>query len=251
MKIFFLIVLLSVTSGITAQTVAKIPDSIRRVVDEYNGVRTTVTKPTTANANYNLVDSDQIIKNKLIKLALKSDEITGADANIKIAEINRKKANSSLLSSFVLGANANEFVVSNSPQANFFPKYNFGVQVPLDIFARNKAEKGIADQNIISTKAQKDLLEKNLKARVLILYATYKEKKQQVELQKIANEEDLLAYENAQRDFKDEIISLEQLNKIYRGTIIEKAVLAEKERDFEIAKIQLEELIGVPIEKVL
>lgn len=247
---YFLAVLFFIAESISAQTVAKMPDSIRHIVDEYNGVITSSSRPSVNKASY-IVDSDQVIKDKLIKLALKNDAITAADANITIAEINRKKANSSFLSSISIGGNVNEFVVDNSPQANFFPKYNLNVGIPLDIVARSKQEKHVADQNIIITNAQKELLKKNIKARVLILYATYKEKKHQVELQRIANEDDATGYENAQKDFKDEVISLEQLNKMYRGMILQKAVLVEKERDFDIATIQLEELIGVPVQSVL
>jgi outer membrane protein TolC len=250
MKTFLVITLLGLSFSVPAQTVAKMPDSIRRMVDEYNGLKRP-NSSTVSKTAYTAEDIDQRIKDKLVKLALKNDEITTADANIKIAEINRKKANSSLLSSINLGGNVNEFVVNNSPQANFFPKYNLQLAVPLDIFAKNKQEKRVADQNIVIANAQKMLLQKNIKSRVLILYATYKENKLQVELQKIANEEDITAYENAQKDFKDDVISLEQLNKIYRGTILEKAVLAEKEKNLDIATIQLEEIIGVSIKTVI
>ncbi|MEP6711001.1 MAG: TolC family protein [Ferruginibacter sp.] len=250
MKKYFFLVLFCTVEIASAQTVAKMPDSIRQIVDKYNGTGSNALN--SSNPGYVIVnDNDEAIKDRLIKLALKSDAVVAANANTEIAEIARKKANSSLLNSLSLGGNANEFVINSSPQASFYPKYNFGVTVPLDVFARNKAEKHTADQNIIFNNAQMELLKKNLKSRVLILYANYKEKVQQLELEKIAIEEDVSAYENAQKDFKDETITLEQLNRIYRNTIVQKSLLAEKERDLDIATIQLEELIGVPIKTVL
>lgn len=250
MKIYFLIPLLIFSRSINAQTVAKMPDSIRRIVDEYNGVSNGPLKYST-NKISSVLDSDRVIKDRLIKLALNNDQIVAANANIEIANVNRKKANSTILSAFSLGANANEFVINNTPQATLFPKYNIGFLVPLDVFAKSRAQKSTADQDIIIADAQRELLKKNIKARVLILYVTYKEKKQQVEFQKIANDEILFSYENAQKDFKDQAISLEELNKIYRNTLSEKSILAEKERDFEIAVLQIEEIIGVPLQTVL
>lgn len=230
-------------TSVYAQTVAKMPDSVRRAVDEYNGVNRA---PQT-----NGVPDDEVIKGRLVKLALKNAQLTAADANVEIAEIARKKAGSSILSSVNLGGNVNEFVINNSPAANFFPKYNAGVSIPLDLFAKTKAEKRTANQTIIVNKAQRDLVEANLKSRVLIQYEVYKERKEQVRLQKIAMEDDLAAYERAQKDFQEDAITLEELNKIYKTSITEKSFLAAKERDLQIAVLQLEEIIGVPLSSVI
>ena len=221
------------------------PDSVRKAVDEYNGVGQVVKTPQPAL-------SDDAIKEKLVKLALKNNaEVTAADAQIRIAEISRKRANSSMLSSVNLGANANEFVINNSPAANFFPKYNIGVSIPLDLFAKNKAEKQTANQMITINTAQKELVEKSIRAKVLILYETYKEKKQLVELQKMAMEEDIAAYEKAQQDYAENIITLEDVNKIYKASVNEKSILATKQKEFNIAVIELEEAIGMPLSKAL
>lgn len=249
MKMLIIVVLMFCGLQGVSQSLNKIPDSVRRKMNDRGGAAA----PAIAKPAYimNAADSEELLKNKLLKLALKNAEITTANANIEIAEINRKKANSTLLSSVNLGANANEFVINNSPAASFYPKYNIGFTMPLDIFAKTKAEKRTGDQNIIISKAQKQLVEQDIKLRLLIQYETYKEKKALVELQKIAMEDDIAAYERAQRDFKDEVISLEDLNKIYKASIFEKALLATKEKDLRIAIIQLETLIGIPLQKAL
>jgi hypothetical protein len=142
-------------------------------------------------------------------------------------------------------------VINNSPSASFFPKYNFGFSISLDAFAKNKAEKKTADQMIIFNKSQKEQLENNIRAKVLIQYELYKEKKELVQLQKIAMEEDVAAYEKAQNDFQNDEITMEELNKLYKATINEKALLVAKEKDLNIAIIQIEELIGMSLEKAL
>ncbi|RYY51204.1 MAG: hypothetical protein EOO06_01310 [Chitinophagaceae bacterium] len=241
----FIMLLSSQLTG--AQSLSKMPDSVRRAVDEYNGTGQVVRAEKPA-----VVMTDDAIKEKLVKLALKNDAaVTSADANIRIAEIARKRANTSMLSSVNLGANANEFVINNSPAANFFPKYNIGVSIPLDLFAKNKAEKLTANQVITINTAQKEIVEKSIRTRVLILYETYKEKKQIVELQKMAMEDDIAAYEKAQQDYAENIITLEDVSKIYKASVNEKSILATKQKEFNISIIELEDAIGMPLAKAL
>jgi hypothetical protein len=240
-----LIFILAITSKTNAQSLSRMPDSVRKVVDQYNGV-----SKGKVNLPIEKYSEDQI-KSKLITLALQSAQLAAADANISIAEIERRKANSSLLSAVNFGGNVNEFVINNSPAASFFPKYNFGLSISLDAFAKNKAEKKTADQMIIFNKSQKEQLENNIRAKVLIQYELYKEKKELVQLQKIAMEEDVAAYEKAQNDFQNDEITMEELNKLYKATITEKALLVTKEKDLNIAIIQIEEMIGMSLEKAL
>lgn len=244
----YLIVILFYGHTTTAQTLSKMPDSIRRIVDDYNGVSKLFTKSKIQNVQ---LKEEDLVKEKLIDFALNNDQIKAAAANISISKIARKKANTSLLSSVTLGANVNEFAITNSQIATLLPKYNLGLSVPLDIFARNKAEKNTADQLILVSEFQKKLLEKNLKAKVLVQYEIYKEKLALLQYQKIAMEENVAEYELAQKNFKDAIITIDELNKIYRALTGEKASLATKEKDLNIAIIQMEEIIGVPLKSVL
>ena len=245
MKTVLLIFIIAFASKTNAQSLSRLPDSVRKVVDQYNGV-----SKSKVNLPVEKYNEDQI-KSKLIKLALKNAQIVAAEASISIAEIARKKANSSLLSSVNVGANMNEFVINNSPAASFFPKYNFGLSISLDAFAKNKAEKKTADQLIIFNESQKEQLENNIRARLLIQYELYIEKKELLQLQKIAMEEELAAYSKAQFDFKNDDITMEELNKLYKATITERAILASKEKELNIAIIQLEEMIGMSLEKAL
>ena len=244
----YLIVILFYGHISTAQTISKMPDSIRKIVDNYNGVSNLSKKSRIQDV---VIKEEDIIKEKLVDFALNNDQIKSAATNILISRIARKKANTSLLSSVTLGANINEFAITNSKVATLLPKYNLGLAVPLDIFARNKAEKNTADQLILISEFQKKLLESNLKAKVLVQYEIYKEKLSLLQYQKISMEDNLADYELAQKKFQDAIITIDELNKIYRALTAEKAFLATKEKDLNIAVIQLEEIIGVPLKAVL
>ena len=212
---------------------------------------TAVMKPVPVSDTNIVLNNEEDIKAKLIFLALNNPQAVAADANVRIAEIARRKANSSMLGSVSLGGNVNEFVINNSPAANFFPKYNFGLTIPLDMFAKNKAEKRTADEMIIINTSQKEQIGESLKAKVLIQYENYKEKKELLELQRVATDDDIAAYEKAQKDYKDDILTIEDVNKIYRELLNSKSNLASKEKDLNVAIIQIEELIGVPLKTVL
>lgn len=247
MKYIFLFFLITASFFTNGQTLSKMPDSVRKVVDEYTGV----TGPAAVKSTKG-VDYDRIVKEKLVKLALKnSPELTAADAQIEVANIARKKAKSTLLSTLNLGGNANEFVINNSPAANFFPKYNIGLTVPLDLFSRAKAEKQTAIQLIEINTAQRSITERGIRTKILLLYENYKEKKEIVELQKIAMEEDIAAYDKAQQDYAANLITLDQLNKVYKASVTEKSILASKQKDYNIAVIELEQMIGTSLESVL
>jgi outer membrane protein TolC len=211
----------------------------------------TTRRPAAASDTSRLVKSEADIKTQLIALALKNPQAVAAEANVQVAKIARRKAGSTALSSLSVSGNVNEFVINESPAANFFPKYNFGLAIPLDLFSRTRAEKRTAGEQIKINSSEKQLVEDALKARVMIQYEIYKEKKQLLELQRIVTNDDNAAYEKAQNDYKVDRISIEDVNKIYRELIASKGLLATTEKDLNIAIVEIEQIIRVPLQSVL
>ncbi|HRO18606.1 MAG TPA: TolC family protein, partial [Ferruginibacter sp.] len=136
-------------SELNAQALGRVPDSVRK---QYDPPPQNMQRTQMYNANgvqVTEVDVDSLIKIKLVKLAIKNHPAVGmAEANTRIAEADYNRAKRSWMSSVSFGANINEFVVSNPDAANFFPKYNLGAMVPLDLFSRMKREKKVATEQI-------------------------------------------------------------------------------------------------------
>ncbi len=233
MKIIFLICALLLAAQTFAQRIQQVPDSLRKQP---------VVQP---------VNEEEAIKNHLVKLAQKNPAFTADDAAIEIAELNRKKANSSWLNSVVIGGNLNEFSINNSPAGNFYPKYNFGVQLPLDIYARNKNERKVGDQNIIIANAAKADRMNRVKAETLIRYENFKVQKELANLQKISVDNNYSDYLAAQSNFADNTITVDVLNKIYQGYVFEQFKLVQLKKELNVAIIQLEEMIGIPLAKAI
>lgn len=194
---------------------------------------------------------DSAIREKLVALALINPDIKIADANIKVAELGLRRSKTIWLNSLTAGGNVNEFVITNSAAASFFPKYNFGVSVPFDIFSRSNFEKKTAQQNIIIGRQVKEGRIREIRADVLTKYENYKEKKELLRLQKIAMEPDYQAYIAAQKNYEDGSIKIDEMNKVYQVYVNEQAKLVSKEKDLNISIIQLESLIGTPLDGVL
>lgn len=247
MRLFVLIFLILIGESAFCQRVNQVPDSLRKNQSDLNDKTSRVVQE---DANQSIT-ADDFVKNKLVKLALKNPGLAIDDANIEIAILNRKKAGSSWLSSVALGGNVNEFVIKNSPQSNFYPKYNAGISVPLDIFSRLGNEKKIADQNIVIAEYTKKSHESEIKLLVLTRYENFKEKNELVTLQNIYLANQLSDYQLAQESFKDGSISIDALNKIYQNYMTEKNRLVSYKRDLNVAVFELEEVIGMPLQKAI
>jgi outer membrane protein TolC len=252
MKILLFILLCIINIQVSGQALGKVPDSLRQQYNPTQPANYRQSNPQNGNVQIIEVNADSLIKIKLVKLALKnSPALIMNEATGRIAEADYEKAKKSWLSSVAVGANINEFVVSNSEAASFFPKYNIGASVPLDMFSRMKREKKVAAENMNINAAQRDERIRYIKAEVLMRYENYKEKQEVVNLQRTYMEYDLLAYEAAKAAYAEGDIPLEDMNKAHQIYITEKSKMVSREKELNIAIIQLEELIGVPLSQAL
>ena len=150
-----------------------------------------------------------------------------------------------------LGANINEFVVNNSAAASFFPKYNLGVILPLDIIAKTKRDKIVANENLnVAEELLTDKLQ-TIKTEVLTRYESYKEMKEVVFLQKSFLEYDFSNYETARAAYADGTGSIFDMNKSHQNYLLGKSKLVSLEKELNVSIIRLEEMINVPLEKAL
>lgn len=229
-----------------AQRIPQVPDSIRQ---KYKPPQQFRQKEPAVDLS--TLNQDSLIKLKLVSLALNNPNIRIAEAQTRIAEADLKKARTSWLNSVSVGANVNEFVIQNSAAASFFPKYNIGAIIPLDIISRTKRDKTVAKENITINQELKKDKEKYLATEVLLRYENYKEKREIVILQRSYMEYDFSAYEAAQRAYASGDMLVEDMNRTHQIYLTEQAKLVTKERDMNIAIIQLEELIGMPLDEAL
>ncbi|HEY4150036.1 MAG TPA: TolC family protein, partial [Chitinophagaceae bacterium] len=153
--------------------------------------------------------------------------------------------------------NLNEFSFNPPTQTNgqpvslYYPRYNVGVSIPFDMFSSKGNDIKIARQNLGIAQAQKNERFREIKAEVLSRYEDYLLFKQQLEFQSQVVQDAESIYQQAEKDFADGIIKQEDYNRSFKGRSEEKVRLAEIMHSYNISKIELEKLIGVPVETVI
>jgi len=195
------------------------------------------------------------VREKLIQLAMQNPNFEVADRYVAIGKAQVKKAKSSWLNIVSLNANLNEFSITPptglAGGALYYPRYNIGANIPLDVFSSKSNDIKVAKQNLGIAEAQKNQKFREIKAEVLTKYEDYLMYKLKLDLQNQVTQDSYLIYMQAEKDFSDGIIKQEDYNKASRIYADEKVKAAELQHNFNISKIELEKIVGVPIESVL
>jgi outer membrane protein TolC len=190
------------------------------------------------------------IREKLIQLAILNSDVQIDEANVNIAKYNLKKAKASWFDQVNISANVNEFVIKGSDAANYFPKYNLGLNIPLGIFQKHSNDVKIAQEIITINELTRNEKIKKIRTEVLTKYENYLEKKQVLELQMEITEEEYTLWLKAQKDYK---VSgqMDDLNKAYKNYNSELSKQRSAERDLRVAYIELEEVVGFRLDEIL
>ena len=245
-KIFTIVLsTILIYNSASAQRIGNRPDTTRQRIP-VNALQNKYVKRDIGTLN-----QDSLIKIKLVELAMTNSSIEILDANIRNAATDLKLAKNSWLGSVSAGANINEFVIQNNPGASLFPKYNLGVAIPFDIVAKTKRNRKVGEENLYITEKIKEGKMASLRIDILIRYESYKEKKEQVRLQQISMDNDYQGYLSAQKDYAEGTILLDVMNKSYQNYVGEQAKLVTRQYDLAVAKLQLEEYIGISLEAAI
>lgn len=195
-------------------------------------------------------------KEKILELALQHPSITEYSERKEMNKYDKRIASSAWLNHFTAAGNLNEFTINKSSaptNANFFPRYNFGVMLPLGhlISIPNTVKKTKAEARLLDKQRASDVLA--IKAKVFELYEEYATSKILFELHAPVLEDALLHYQEAESKFKEgnSGVSIEQYKEaysIYNGAMVKKVLL---EKDLRKNKLALEEIVGITLEEVL
>ncbi|MBS1600323.1 MAG: TolC family protein [Bacteroidetes bacterium] len=198
------------------------------------------------------------IRERLVQLALQNPTYEMADHAANAAEYQVRMAKGSWLNIFQAAGNLNEFTInqltgtgSAATQNIYFPKYNLGLTIPMDIFSRQKNTVKIAKENYLIAEAQKNDRFRQIRAEVLTKYEDYLLDKQMLDFQSIVAQDQFTLYKRSEKDFQDGIIKLEEFEKAYKGWVEEQTKKLLYQRNLNVIKLDLERIIGVKLEDVL
>lgn len=199
--------------------------------------------------------TDLAFPEKLVFLAWQNHPVNQAlHHEHKIAEKNKQKANWAWLDIFTASYNLNEFTINPTEEtrdrALFYPRYNFGARLDLGKFVSVPADIKIAKEEIGIANAALNHQRVSLRALVLRTYQTYLLAKETLELQTVSTEEAFSHFSLSEQRFKNGEITLEQYNTALSNYNAGRRNRLEAEAKYNIEKIDLEELIGIPLEDV-
>jgi len=192
------------------------------------------------------------IREKLVQLALQNPEFEIADRQVTIADQNVRMARVKILGRISAQVNYNEYSIKpHADVANFYPKYNLGINVPFDLFFTRDKEVNIARENLGIAEASKNQTFRVIKAQVLSAYEDYLMYKTKLDFQNQVAEDVKTVYQQKERDFSEGIISAEEYYPAFRLWTDELSKKAEQQRNFNIAKLTLESIIGMTLEEAI
>lgn len=207
------------------------------------------------NSTYHRTDTAKVfdIREKLVQLAMQNPtyEVTDRTVNKSLYEL--RKAKGSWLGAVGVAGNLNEFSIKQQQAGvpNFYPRYNIGVTIPLDMFTTKSNEIKIARENYLISEATRNEKYREIKAQVLTTYEDVLMYKQKLESQIRIMQDETLIYNTKERDFQDGIINQEEFTKYSKALEESKLLKGEYERNYRVAKIELERLIGTTLEEAM
>ena len=195
------------------------------------------------------------IREKLVQLAMQNPVYEMADHAALAATYQIKIAKSAYLGLLSAQGNINEFTISK-PTYNgtqipyYYPRYNLALNIPFDIFTRTTNNVKIAQENYYMAAAAKNQKFREIKADVLSKYENYLLARQLVELQGKITQSEYATLKRAESDFSENLIKLDEVERVQKSYINEQVKSLTLQKDLNLAKIEIEKVIGVSIEDV-
>lgn len=212
--------------------------------------------PPQGNYKPNVKSSETDIREKLVALALQNPGYEVADRKAKVAEFTLKKAKGSWLGLFGAQGNLNELSIKQGGSGSgegalFFPRYNFSVNIPLDFFSAKSNDVKIARENVLIAEAEKNERYRRIRKEVLSKYEDYLMHKEKLELLTRMAQAEYTRYKLAEKDFEDNLITSEVFNKSEAAYFELQIKKSESQRNFNVVKLELEEMIGVSFDDMV
>ncbi|SKA46017.1 Outer membrane efflux protein [Chitinophaga eiseniae] len=196
-------------------------------------------------------------KEKLVELALQNPDISQYAIKKEINKYEKNIAGSAWLNHFTAAGNLNEFTIkgnsNNNVNANYYPRYNFGVMLPLGNLIK-------IPNDVKRVKAEGRLLEKQreaesnaLKGKVLEAYEEYAANKKLFELHMPLMEDALQNFNQTEEKFRagDPAVPLEIYKQNYSAYNGEMVKHIQLEKVLRQSKLILEALVGTTLENVM
>jgi outer membrane protein TolC len=209
------------------------------------------------NGNKKVLDStarERLIQEKLVELALKGPLYRGTEHQNKINQYQLRAAQNSWLNLLSLSANFNDQTLAHINQSGtntyVYPKYFFGVNVPLGTLFSRTAVKS-ARESIEISKDNQEELARTIRADVLLKYRQYLVNIELINMESELINDVLAAFSQAELKFKNGNIPLDSYISLSKEKNDERGKFLGLQLQQYQVKLDLEKMIGTNLESVL
>ncbi|MBE7175237.1 MAG: TolC family protein [Mucilaginibacter polytrichastri] len=202
-------------------------------------------------ANYNTPEFRKRLVDEAMRNSYKSK---GLALQTEVTKQELKKSRVKWLDYIMASGNLNEFTIrqpqdqAQQQQANFYPRYNFGISFSLGSIFANANDVQIAKRNIGIAQTQEN--DEKIKTRSLVLskFEEYVEARDllKLQIQIVADEE--TGYKIAEKKFRQNQLTLEDFNQSAKKYNTERYNMITIRKSVAVTRYQLEGLIGAQIE---
>lgn len=199
---------------------------------------------------------DTAVENRLVALALNGPEYDASKHQSRINELDLRKTKNTWLNLLTISTNYNDQSFAKPANAQggatyVYPKYFFGVTIPLGIIFSQGTQVKAARETIAYGKDQQELLARRIRADVLTKYRQYKNYASLVQLQGELINDVLATSAQAEDNFKKGTITVETYISTQRATNDELAKNMTLRLQQDMIRIEIERIIGVSLDEVL
>jgi outer membrane protein TolC len=197
--------------------------------------------------------TDSVTEKKLVELALRQPKFDEAAAQRKTIDLQLEKQRKAWLNLLSLSVNYNDQTFagkSNTQTAYVYPKYFFGVTIPLGLIFSGGTDYKITKQSGIIARDQELELQQTIKAQVLSDYRQYRTYDKLLAIQNQSTDDAQAYFLHIQQKFADGSATLEAYNDAsakYNAEVV-KTINMQLQQD--LIKLDLERLIGRRLEDI-
>jgi outer membrane protein TolC len=193
---------------------------------------------------------DSVIEQRLVDLALKGPEFQKVEHQNKVFQYQLKSARNSWMNFLTLSANYNDQSLLNPNAAYVYPKYFFGLNIPLGTIISGKQTK-IAKEGVAIGVLTAEETKRKIKADVVGKYRQYKAQGELL-LIETGYMNDLQAQlTQAENNFRKGTITFDDYNKALKNRNDEQARIINLKLQQDLTKLEIEKMIGTNLESVV
>ncbi len=197
--------------------------------------------------------SDTLVENKLVELALDGPMYKNADHEIIKNKLQVKKARNSWFDLLNISLNYNDQTFSKESGNNTFvyPKYFFGLTLPIGMFFSKGADIKTARENVKVNENTKEELRRSIKMDVLSKYRQYKSFSSLIVLQSALSDEQQALFLQAEKLFSEGKVSLEGYSNTSKTYVNQLATIINLELQKDLVRLEIESMIGINLETAI